>query len=234
MLLLTGDTNRKVYKSESIENNMTKPKFNIEKVQGILSQIKDPVERKYLLDQLMLDGLTGLYSRKVFDSMIETKVAESIRYGKDLGLVLFDIDHFKKINDSEGHQAGDYVLEHMGELCRNASRRSDTPAIKKVYSRYGGEEFSFVLPETNLKNTAKFAERFREQVFNEKFKYEGKIIPVTISLGVSSFSPLVYDHQKHAKDGVADQVKKLIKGADDALYVAKGKGRNRVELYGRG
>ena len=231
MLLLTGDTNRKVYKSDSTEYNMTKLKFSIDKVQGILSQIEDPVERKYLLDQLMLDGLTGLYSRKVFDSMIETKVAESIRYGKDLGLVLFDIDHFKKINDSKGHQAGDYVLEHMGEVCKKASRRSDTPAIKKVYSRYGGEEFSFVLPETNLESTAKFAERFRQQVFDEKFNYKKEVIPVTISLGVSSFSPLVYGHQKHDKDEVANQVKALIETADKALYRAKGKGRNRVEVY---
>jgi diguanylate cyclase (GGDEF)-like protein len=127
-----------------------------------------------------------------------------------MSLVMFDIDHFKKINDSFGHLAGDYVLKHLAQTVKTRIRRED------CFARYGGEEFAIVLPEIDGLNAKPFAEKIRQLVEATDFKFESTTMPVTISMGVATLDPDSTDAQA------------LIKRADDRLYEAKSSGRNCV------
>jgi diguanylate cyclase (GGDEF)-like protein len=132
------------------------------------------------------------------------------RYNRSLSLVMFDIDHFKVINDTNGHLAGDYVLR---ELCAQVK-----PRIRReeCFARYGGEEFSIVMPEAGGENARKLAEKVRKLVQDHHFRFEDKDIPVTISLGVADLT------------GDMTEPLQFIKVADQNLYKAKHGGRNRV------
>ena len=123
---------------------------------------------------------------------------------------MFDIDHFKKINDEHGHLAGDYVLRRMAGLINTKNIRKE-----ECFARYGGEEFSIVLPDTPKNNGAILAEKIREMVAETRFEFESNVIPVTISMGVT-------DLQKN------DTVDSFIHRADGKLYEGKQGGRNRV------
>ena len=123
---------------------------------------------------------------------------------------MFDIDHFKKVNDGFGHLAGDYVLKHLAQTVRAKIRRED------CFARYGGEEFSIVLPEIDGTNCRAFAEKIRQIVEKQDFRFENTKIKVTISMGVASIDEEVTDAAA------------LIKRADERLYEAKAGGRNRV------
>ena len=122
-----------------------------------------------------------------------------------------DLDHFKKINDTYGHLAGDYVIKELGSQILSCLRKGD------VVGRYGGEEIIFLLRETPLRGAHTFAEKMRKLIENHPFIYEGKKIPVTISLGLASFT---MDNYKSTSE--------FIKVADDFLYKAKQSGRNKV------
>jgi len=167
----------------------------------------------------LTDDLTGLSNRRMFNHLMDREINRSRRYGRPLSLVMIDIDHFKKINDTWGHQAGDMVLRELGALMRENFRRLDVPA------RYGGEEFAAILPETSLEEAIQFSERFRLIVENALFMNGKTRIPVTISLGIASVgnSPL-------SEEMDADE---LLHYADRALYQAKNNGRNRIAA-GRG
>lgn len=154
------------------------------------------------------DGLTGLYDNTTFKHRLKEELERMVRYGRDLALVMFDIDHFKNINDTYGHAEGDAVIKHIADILRGQVRRMDTPA------RYGGEEFAVILPEVNLEAATIFAERLRQKVEAECFAGND---PVTISLGIAAANP---HHEPH--------VEEFIKQADGALYEAKRGGRNRV------
>jgi diguanylate cyclase (GGDEF)-like protein len=123
---------------------------------------------------------------------------------------MFDIDHFKKVNDSFGHLAGDYVLKHLAQTVKTRIRRED------CFARYGGEEFAIVLPEIDGLNAKPFAEKIRQLVEATDFKFENTSMPVTISMGVATLDLESTDAQA------------LIKRADDRLYEAKSSGRNCV------
>lgn len=125
--------------------------------------------------------------------------------------MIFDIDHFKRINDHYGHKIGDQVLQKLAERCQKTSRTVD------LISRYGGEEFVILLPETNLKSASRVAERLRQSIMNDSFPTDAGALRVTISLGVAE-----------AKE--SDTLHTLIERADVALYKAKDAGRNRVML----
>jgi len=157
-----------------------------------------------------IDGLTQIFNKRYFLETLEREIARSHRYRRELSLVMFDIDHFKKINDSYGHLAGDYVLKHLAQTVKTRIRRED------CFARYGGEEFAIVLPEIDGPNAKPFAEKIRQLVEITDFKFENTSMPITISMGVATLDMDSTDPQA------------LIKRADDRLYEAKSSGRNCV------
>ncbi|MCL6701721.1 sensor domain-containing diguanylate cyclase [Pseudomonas sp. T1.Ur] len=160
------------------------------------------------------DRLTGLYNRGHWEGSLKAAYARHQRYGNALSLVMLDIDHFKHVNDTYGHQAGDKVIEQLAQLLREHARESDVPG------RYGGEEFGVVLSDTDQAGARIFAERLRQAVEQLLVQYNGQDIRFTISLGVADLSVPANDHAE------------LIARADQALYTSKKTGRNRVTIHG--
>ncbi|MBI5408815.1 MAG: diguanylate cyclase [Nitrospirae bacterium] len=164
-----------------------------------------------LVEMNLRDGLTGIYNRRFLESKITDEFNRHKRYGSIFSIIMFDIDHFKVVNDTYGHQCGDFILKSISSRISSAIRNVD------YLSRYGGEEFCCLLPETGLKAALIVAERFRTAIMEQENNYDGTLVKVTISLGVAE-----------TREGVDSHVM-LIKKADDALYRAKKEGRNRVE-----
>ena len=163
------------------------------------------------------DGLTGVPNRRSFDAALAQEVARSRRHGDALALVMLDIDHFKKINDTHGHPGGDEVLRSFAKTAARTLREGD------VLFRYGGEEFVALLPQTSAVHGQRLAERIRR--VTEAHRFHGAdapepVIRITVSSGVATF-PL-NDRIQRPED--------LVKAADDALYRAKGAGRNRTHV----
>lgn len=182
-------------------------------------EIRDRKRAEEALHELAIrDELTGLYNRREFMRLLKEEVERCRRYKRPLSLILMDIDFFKKVNDTYGHQMGDSVLSWVSGIVKSAVRTADRPA------RYGGEEFAVIVPELGCKSACEFAERLRCLV--SALPYVGQTVDgeavnlqVTLSLGVASFPP----------DG--HSVEALIAAADNALYEAKRKGRNRAVMY---
>jgi diguanylate cyclase (GGDEF)-like protein len=159
---------------------------------------------------MTLDGLTQLHNRRAFQEALDREFARSKRYTHPFCLVLFDIDHFKRINDTHGHLAGDDVLRRVAGLVSTKVRTND------LVARVGGEEFALILPEADRLGGVALAEKLRRMVAAERFEHEGTVMPVTISLGVAEFNA-----------GLESSAE-LYKAADDRLYDAKRSGRNLV------
>ena len=162
------------------------------------------------------DRLTGLYNRGHWEEMLRQDYARHRRYDSQAALVMFDIDHFKAINDTFGHQAGDAVIQQVAELIRENLRDSD------VAGRYGGEEFVVLLPDTDEQGGLMFAERLRQAVETCEVWHEQQSIRFTVSLGVADLSA--------PSSGYAQ----LIEWADSALYASKAAGRNCVTVHRHG
>jgi diguanylate cyclase (GGDEF)-like protein len=160
------------------------------------------------------DGLTGLYNHRYFHEKLSQDFLRAKRYHEYLSCILFDIDHFKKFNDTYGHQTGDVVLKALASVIERSTRESD------VAARYGGEEFAIVLYHTDRRAAYEAAERLRQAVESNEVEDNGNVLRVTISLGIATFP-----HEK-----IHDS-KELIEYADQALYKAKENGRNRVEAF---
>jgi diguanylate cyclase (GGDEF)-like protein len=162
--------------------------------------------------QAVTDELTGLSNRRRFDEILDAEVERARRFGQPLGLVLLDLDDFKAINDTFGHQVGDDVLREVSRVLRNSCREIDEPA------RYGGEELAVVLPGTDLEGAERFAERVRRGVAALRVPLGNGAAPVhvTSSLGVATLPGTAYD------------ARSLVEAADDALYRAKRTGKNRT------
>lgn len=154
------------------------------------------------------DRLTGALNRMAIETIMNAEYERAKRNKKPISIILFDIDFFKKINDTYGHNAGDYVLKKIVEIVKKNIRKSD------YLIRWGGEEFLILLPETDIESAIKVAEKLRTLVENYQFKDIGK---VTISLGVAQIK-------------TGEKLDHAIKRADEALYLAKNRGRNRVEF----
>ncbi len=159
----------------------------------------------------IIDGLTGVHNKRYFLEFLERELAVAVRHTAPLSLIMVDIDHFKKVNDTHGHLAGDAALK---ELCRRLKPRV---RATDLIARYGGEEFAVVLPATTRDGALQYAEVLRALVESEPFPYDALRIPCTISLGVAAVEP--------AAPGTTDE---LIKRADANLYDAKRSGRNRA------
>ena len=156
------------------------------------------------------DGLTQIPNKRYLVEYLEREYSRARRYGRNLSCVMFDIDHFKRINDDFGHLTGDFILKELAQLVRRRVRREE------VFARYGGEEFCIVLPECDAVGVREFAETIRKIIESHLFEFEGNRIPVTVSIGVSLLDP-----------AMATPID-LVKCADENLYRAKRAGRNRV------
>ncbi|HTP64254.1 MAG TPA: diguanylate cyclase [Geobacteraceae bacterium] len=184
------------------------------KVQLKIKALQDELKRSNeLLRELSnTDPLTGLHNRRYLTKVLHNELLRAERTGDCLTLIMLDIDHFKKINDTCGHQNGDMVLATIARTAQKRLRCYD------IAARFGGEEFVLVLPGTNMEGAEEVAERLREEVQNLSWAPPLDKLSVTVSLGVAVFpSPAV------------DDMESLIRQADEALYRAKQKGRNRVE-----
>lgn len=157
-----------------------------------------------------VDGLTQIFNKRYFLDTLDRELSRARRYDRPLALVMFDIDHFKACNDTYGHRAGDYVLREIANLVRDRARKVD------VVARYGGEEFAIILPEIDLEGAKVMAEKVRQMIETQRFVFEGRHIPVTISVGVAELLPDLANSDD------------LIKTADARLYRAKEGGRNQV------
>jgi two-component system cell cycle response regulator len=190
----------------------------------LLARTRTQIKRKRYNDQLrdsvqqtmqmaVKDSLTGLSNRRYFDSHMQLKFDKALGANQPLSLVMLDIDHFKSVNDTYGHAAGDDVLR---EFARRMSKNFRTTV--DMVCRLGGEEFVVVMPNTDIRLAMVVAERLRQQIAAHPFIVDGgaKQIPVTVSAGVAAIEP------------PDDTIDALIKRSDEALYAAKRSGRNKV------
>jgi diguanylate cyclase (GGDEF)-like protein len=207
--------NNVIYNILYLENKIASDVFtpNRMKVLNLLiSQMLISIENSKLYQQAVTDGLTNIYNRTFFDNFIIKKVHEAERYNKKFSLLILDIDFFKNINDTYGHQAGDKVLKKLVIIISGMLRKSD------LLARYGGEEFAILLTETNIQGANKVAEKIRKAIENNTFniteKFE-KEIKITVSIGVTEYNK-------------EDDRILLIEKADKNLYIAKNSGRNQV------
>jgi len=158
----------------------------------------------------IIDGLTQVYNKRYLMEFVEREIARAQRYGRELSLMMMDIDHFKKINDTFGHIAGDHVLREVAGAVSAMVRREE------CFARYGGEEFALVQPEAAPDKVHVFAEKIRAAVAERKVVFEGREIAVTASIGIARLTPAAAD------------VPTFLAAADQKLYEAKRAGRNRV------
>jgi diguanylate cyclase (GGDEF)-like protein len=160
------------------------------------------------------DELSGLASRRYFETRLSEEWARLSRYGAPLAVALFDLDRFKDLNDSLGHAAGDSAIRRFGEILRGAVRATD------VACRYGGEEFAILFPSSDSPSARAVAERVRLALSGERFTFDGTPFRITVSAGIADAGAAPTDREE------------VLFRADKALYAAKGAGRNRVEVFG--
>ncbi len=175
----------------------------------IHTEIANAIERTRLFHLAVEDGLTKLFVVRHFKEILDQEISKANRYKRPLSILMSDIDHFKRFNDTYGHQAGDFVLKEVAAIFRSNCRDTDIPG------RYGGEEFIILLPETDRDGAVEFSERLRAQIEARVFEYNDIKLNVNISIGVAQL-----DNEPSGGN--------LIKRADEALYVAKETGRNKV------
>lgn len=181
--------------------------------QDLGKQIAIAINNAQLYALAVNDGLTKLYVRRYFDLRMAEEFAQAKRYNRTFAVMMFDIDHFKKFNDTHGHQTGDLVLEQFARILKKNTRQAD------ICCRYGGEEMAIVLPETDMDEAAALAEKLCSQIRGYAFVgSEKQRLSVTTSIGVAEYGP----------DYATPEA--LVKAADEALYRAKKSGRDRVEL----
>jgi len=183
---------------------------DVEMLKAVADQAAVAVNKAQLWDMAVTDSLTGLYVRRYFMVKLQEEIHRAERYGKRLSVIMADLDRFKKINDTYGHDAGDRALKTISQFLQKNIR--DVDAI----ARYGGEEFVMLIPDADKEAAYCLAQRLREELAKVKFE---DLPPITISLGIATFPSDSTD------------IEELIKKADAAMYEAKQKGRNRVVKY---
>jgi diguanylate cyclase (GGDEF)-like protein len=178
------------------------------------------VRNRTLTEVSSRDTLTGLYNRWYVIEKLDSEINRSLRHGSPMSLLMLDLDHFKRINDTYGHGIGDEVLKSVGQTLRESCRVYDVPG------RYGGEEFCIVLPETRVGNTTVVAERIRTRLATTELRFGDVALQITTSIGIAGVDNV-------PDEGVLSSAA-LIDRADRALYSAKSRGRNRVETWDGG
>lgn len=193
---------------QNVINNFDIPEEN--KLE-VIKQINFIYTRtKYLS---MTDELTGLSNRRCFETSFEKEFLRAKRYDNKLTVVMFDIDHFKNVNDTYGHQCGDYILKQVANAALQTFRKTDT-----VF-RFGGEEFVVILTETDIKQSIIPLERFRKTVQTLDLNYQNQQVNITVSIGACQLTPEINSKEK------------LLENTDKALYQAKNSGRNNTVLF---
>jgi len=221
LAVVDSDSNAKVARGLEIGVNdyLVRPIDKNEMLARVRTQVKKKRYTERLRDNVQMsielaitDGLTGLYNRRYMETHLGTLVDQSAARGRPITVLVLDIDYFKAINDTHGHDAGDDVLREFALRIRKATRNID------LACRYGGEEFVIVMPETDMAVATTVAERLRRRIASEPFAIQNgtRDIEVTISIGIATLS------------GVSDDAATILKRADKALYRAKRDGRNRV------
>jgi len=193
---------------------VTKPFDQVELRARVRAALRTKRLQDILEQQSFLDGLTGLWNRPYLDRRLESELNVALRYGRPLSLVMVDIDHFKRVNDTYGHLLGDVVLQGVAESLRAYARRSD------IVARYGGEEFAVLLTDTTLDAGTYVAERLRSSIESKHFEAHGKPVAVTASFGLACTENL--------SGTLSPEL--LIGAADRALFASKDAGRNQVHL----
>ena len=203
-------------------NDVDQDPFNVNDLDFILNLsefIAMSISNAVLYEQAnklaVTDGLTGISNRQSVEKSLQIEFERSKRYNSPLSLILLDVDHFKDVNDTYGHQKGDEILIAIASLLKKACRAND------IAARYGGEEFLMILPQSNAQGAFKIAERVREEMMKISFTGNESNFAVTVSCGVAEFN----------KD--YESINKLIAAVDQALYEAKNGGRNRT-ILGKG
>ncbi len=195
----------------------------VEKVCLMVYDVTDIASSKRALERAneqlaklsMTDRLTGLLNRGTWENLVDAEFERFRRYGQATSLVMFDIDHFKKVNDTHGHLAGDEVIKHSAAVTKGNLRQSD------ISGRYGGEEFGIILPETDAEGARIICERIRESIEQSVVKTSVAPVQYTISMGIAQLS-----------DGPENYMQ-WMQLADEALYAAKESGRTRVMISGK-
>ncbi len=185
--------------------------FDVTDISIYQNQLKDAMAK--LEDMSIRDGLTEIYNRRYIETQLAAEFDRCRRYDGTMSAILFDLDHFKNVNDTYGHLAGDEVLRQVSKTLVDVLRTSD------VAGRYGGEEFTVILPNTSLEGGMKSAERIRSAIEKLHIVFEGQHIPVTVSIGVTEFRKETKSHEA------------MLQEADTALYICKENGRNQSRAY---
>ncbi|MCP4912590.1 MAG: GGDEF domain-containing protein [Oligoflexia bacterium] len=214
-----GSKNGTFVNNKKIEGKLLLNKGDMVKIGSIALKYLpkgDPERLTYdkLQHEANTDSHTGCYNKGYFNNALDLEVKKSKITGNPLSLVVFDLDHFKKLNDNYGHDAGDYVLKVVAELIRSHGVREND-----IFARYGGEEFVILLPKTNLKQSFEISERLRKLLETHDFIYDNQKLPVTASIGVADY-----------RQGVTTGTE-LFKRADEAVYKSKEGGRNQVNFF---
>jgi diguanylate cyclase len=202
-----------VTKADAMHDTVEDTHKNFEATQRVLAHMS--VEIAETRQALLEDPLTGAQNRRGMDAILSREVARSKRNGNRLSIAMIDVDHFKRVNDTYGHDAGDKLLVHLALLARSVLREPDTLV------RYGGEEFLLILPEADAQGAGFVMERLRQVIAKSPFMYEQKKIQVTVSAGLAQLADAENGHS-------------LLLRADKALYEAKQAGRNCVRVSSDG
>ena len=221
ILLTAMDTKEDVIKGleAGADEYLTKPFDGAELVARLktatrILDLEQSLKKAY--DEIITDPMTGAFNRGFFTKRLPDEIQRSTRYKHSLSLILCDIDFFKQVNDTYGHQAGDDVLKTFVECLKDLTRKNVDMII-----RYGGEEFALILPETGLDSALNSAERIRQEIEEKVFEADGSEIRFTASFGVSTYEPKV------TKSDVT--IESMVHLADKLLYECKNEGRNRVK-----
>ncbi len=200
---------------DTLEQRVAERTRELEATNALLRQEMIERERLFIeVQQLAItDSLTGVYNRRYFLELADQELDRSRRYGHPVSVILFDLDHFKRLNDVYGHAVGDQALHQAIELCRCHLRHTD------IVGRYGGEEFAVLLPETTLRDALQIAERIRIHIAQGALTARDGVIHITVSLGVAGL---------HSQDSTFQS---LLERADQAMYASKEHGRNRVTSW---
>jgi diguanylate cyclase (GGDEF)-like protein len=209
-----GSTNGTFVNDRNVKRSPLRDGDQLKLGRSILKYMSgDNIEASYheeIYRLMTMDALTQTHNRRYFNEAIEREIQRSQRYGRALSLVLFDIDHFKQVNDTHGHVAGDGILRQLARTVKPRLRQQD------VLARVGGEEFAVILPEVELAGARVAAEKVRKLVEDARFTIDAEEIACTVSVGVAAFERSTASSQA------------LYEAADERLYEAKRGGRNRV------
>ena len=188
---------------------------DVDSLEILVRQAETAIENSFLYEEAvrlsLTDGMTGLWNRRNFDLRLESELSRALRFSEPFAVVFVELDQMKAVNDRHGHQAGDTVLIELARRLTEAVREVD------VVARWGGDEFTLLLPKTGLPGALLLAEKIRSAVANGPFRIDTGSLDITISVGVAAYP----EHGSSGKD--------LVAAADAAMYQAKARGRNRVE-----